>query len=181
MTKMKTYRALDVSLSIIVLAILAPVLFFLCVIGYCFFASPIFAQKRLGIHQKPFVLYKFRTMKIGTPSVATHLLDSKEFTWYGRFLRNTKLDELPQMLNVINGDMSLVGPRPGLQNHRELIEVREREGIYAVLPGVTGLAQVQGVDMSDPEALVRVERQMIEEMSLGYYAFIIFKTALGRK
>jgi lipopolysaccharide/colanic/teichoic acid biosynthesis glycosyltransferase len=120
-------------------------------------------------------------MKISTPSVATHLLDSKELTWYGRFLRKTKLDELPQMLNVINGDMSLVGPRPGLQNQCELIEVRQREGIYAVLPGVTGLAQVQGVDMSDPEALVRVERQMIEEMNLGYYAFIIFKTALGRK
>src|SRR5215469_1490888 len=106
--------------------------------------SPLFRQARVGRHQKPFVLVKFRTMKPGTASVASHLVDVTSITRWGRFLRQTKLDELPQLWNVLKGEMSLVGPRPCLFNQEELIRERAQRGVFEARPGITGLAQIRG-------------------------------------
>jgi len=118
-------RIIDFLASFFGLMLLLPVIFILYLIGLFDTGSPIFKQKRVGKNQKPFTLYKFRTMNISTKSVATHLADKSDVTKFGSFLRKTKLDELPQLMNVLKGDMSLVGPRPCLYNQEELISERE--------------------------------------------------------
>src|SRR5688572_7663380 len=115
----KMTRFLDIVLSLSGLVLLTPVWLALIAIGYFDTRSPLFRQTRVGRHMKPFVLLKFRSMKLNTASVATHLADASAITAYGRFLRRSKLDELPQLWNVLTGDMSLVGPRPGLFNQEE--------------------------------------------------------------
>nr|WP_232371110.1 sugar transferase [Desulfogranum marinum] len=150
------------------------------VIGYFDTGSPLFFQTRVGRHMKPFNLIKFRTMLPETESVATHLVASKAVTKFGAFLRKTKLDELPQLINVLKGDMSLVGPRPCLYNQLELIEERERRGVFKVLPGVTGLAQVNKVDMSTPEILAKLDQELNETMSVSRYFRYIILTLLGQ-
>ena len=123
---------------------------------------------------------KFRTMKVGTQSVATHLASSSSITSFGNFLRKSKLDELPQLINVIKGDMSLVGPRPNLFNQKELINERSLLGVYKVLPGITGLAQINNIDMSEPEKLAKIDANMIENMSIKTYFRYIVLTGLGK-
>src|SRR5690606_28614734 len=108
--------------------------------------SAIFTQVRVGKNMRPFTLIKFRTMKMDTLSVASHLAPIDSITKLGKFLRKTKLDELPQLFNVIKGDMSLVGPRPNLFNQEELIAEREKLGVYDVRPGITGKAQIMNID-----------------------------------
>ena len=142
--------------------------------------SPIFRQERVGRHKRPFTLVKFRTMRLDTASVASHLASSASITPLGYFLRRTKLDELPQLWNVLKGEMSLVGPRPGLFNQEELIEARERFGVYAVRPGITGLSQVNEIDMSTPELLAESDAKMIAEMSVSNYFKYIFLTVAGK-
>jgi len=115
-------------------------------------------------------------MRKDTDSVATHLVDPGAVTSLGYFLRKTKLDELPQLWNVICGEMSLVGPRPCLFNQKELIEAREERGVFAVHPGITGLAQVQGIDMSTPELLAETDSRMIQTMSLSKYCAYLAMT-----
>jgi O-antigen biosynthesis protein WbqP len=127
---------------------------------------------------KNFTLIKFRTMKIGTLSAGTHLINSSNITRFGHFLRKFKLDELPQLLNVLMGHMSLVGPRPCLPNQRRLIVERKKRGVYKVKPGITGLAQVSGINMSRPVLLAKTDLKMIKQMSLYYYFYYIFKTGL---
>src|SRR5690606_27450560 len=127
--------------------------------------SPIFRQERVGRYRKPFVLVKFRTMKKNTASVASHLADASAVTPFGGFLRKTKLDELPQLWNVLKGEMSLVGPRPCLPNQYELIRERQLRGVFGVRPGITGLAQIQGVDMSAPVLLAEIDAQMVKTLS----------------
>jgi lipopolysaccharide/colanic/teichoic acid biosynthesis glycosyltransferase len=119
-------------------------------------------------------------MAPNTPSVATHLANSHSITRLGYFLRRTKLDELPQLLNVLRGDMSLVGPRPGLPNQSELTLVREELGVFSVRPGITGLAQVSGIDMSTPELLAQTDAEMISQMSVHNYFKYILLTLAGR-
>ena len=119
-----------------------PLLFLICLLGLFDTGSPFFCQKRVGKDLKPFILWKFRTTHPNAASVATHLANVAEVTRLGGFLRKTKLDELPQLCNVLKGDMSLVGPRPNLYNQFELIEERTNLGIYNVRPGITGLDQV---------------------------------------
>lgn len=175
-------RTLDFLFSLIGLLALSPVIFVVAVLGFLDTGSPLFIQTRVGKNQKPFQLLKFRTMNIGTVSVATHLADSSTITALGNFLRKTKLDELPQLWNVLVGDMSLVGPRPCLVTQTELIEERERMGVFAVKPGITGLAQVSGIDMSTPALLAKTDREMIQNFNLvTYFEFIILtfsRTAL---
>lgn len=139
-----------------------------------------FFQQRLGKNQRLFTLIKFRTMEINTHSVGTHLVDAKSITKLGHFLRKTKLDELPQLFNVLAGHMSLVGPRPCLLNQTELVEEREKRGVFNVRPGVTGLAQVNDVDMSTPRKLSRYDQLMINSMSLKLYIKLIITTAQGK-
>ena len=134
----------------------------------------------MGRNQVPFVLVKFRTMRPDTASVATHLADASAITPFGRFLRSTKLDELPQLWNVLLGDMSLVGPRPCLFNQQELIAHRAALGVFNARPGVTGLAQVQGIDMSTPELLAKTDAQMLASLGLVDYFRYIVLTVMGR-
>ncbi len=150
------------------------------VLGYFDTGSPVFRQERVGRNKKPFTLIKFRTMPVETQSVATHLVGASSVTKLGSFLRKTKLDELPQLINVVKGEMSLVGPRPCLFNQQELIEERETRGVFDVLPGVTGLAQVNEVDMSTPKKLAEWDQKMIQTMSLKKYFTYIIQTATGK-
>ncbi|MDO3377810.1 sugar transferase [Geoalkalibacter halelectricus] len=133
-------RTLDILFSALGLLVGFPILAVITVIGFFDTGSPIFRQERVGRNKKPFVLVKFRTMKVGTASVASHLASSSAITPLGNFLRRTKIDELPQLWNVLKGEMSLVGPRPNLFNQEELIAERDKLGVYAVRPGITGLA-----------------------------------------
>ena len=119
-------------------------------------------------------------MRPDTASVATHLADASAVTGFGRFLRRTKLDELPQLWNVLKGDMSLVGPRPCLFNQEELINERAQRGVFNARPGITGLAQIQGIDMSTPELLAKTDAEMLESLNLISYFRFIFLTVLGK-
>lgn len=173
-------RILDFLFSLLGLILGSPVLFVIYLIGLFDTGSPIFKQERIGRNKKPFTLVKFRTMSVDTASVASHLASTASITKMGGFLRKTKLDELPQLWNVLKGEMSLVGPRPGLFNQEELTKVREIEGVFAVRPGITGLAQVNDIDMSTPELLAKTDAKMIREMSLAHYFKFIFQTVAGK-
>lgn len=142
--------------------------------------SPIFRQKRIGRNQIPFTLVKFRTMHINSASVASHLADAAAVTRLGIFLRRSKLDELPQLWNVLKGEMSLVGPRPCLLNQTELISERASRGVFNVRPGITGLAQVNGIDMSTPELLAEIDARMLMELTVANYFKYIFTTVCGK-
>jgi|TARA_R110001583_G_scaffold170891_1_gene324352 lipopolysaccharide/colanic/teichoic acid biosynthesis glycosyltransferase len=174
------YRLIDFTFSLLGLVFGFPVLIIIYVIGLFDTGSPLFLQQRVGRNKKPFTLVKFRTMSIDTASVASHLASSASITKLGGFLRRTKLDELPQLWNVLKGEMSLVGPRPNLFNQEELIMERDSLSVYAVRPGITGLAQVSDIDMSTPTLLAQTDAKMIEEMSVANYFKYIFQTVAGK-
>jgi lipopolysaccharide/colanic/teichoic acid biosynthesis glycosyltransferase len=173
-------RVFDFVFSLVGLLFGFPVLLVLTLIGLFDTRSPIFRQVRVGRHQKPFTLFKFRTMRVDTASVATHLASSASITRFGHFLRKTKLDELPQLWNVLKGDMSLVGPRPGLFNQEELTAERAKRGVFDVRPGITGLAQVSEIDMSTPALLAETDQKMIKSLTLVDYFKYIFMTVAGK-
>jgi O-antigen biosynthesis protein WbqP len=173
-------RVLDVLLAGTGLLVLWPVLLVVCVLGWLDTRSPLFAQERVGRDQRPFILVKFRTMRPGTASVASHLASIESITRMGAVLRRTKLDELPQLWNVLCGHMSLVGPRPGLFNQHELTAARSALGLYAARPGITGLAQLKGIDMSNPELLAQTDAQMLRELGLINYCKFILLTVTGK-
>jgi len=173
-------RLFDFVFSLVGLVVGFPVLLMLTIIGLFDTGSPIFRQVRVGRHQKPFTLVKFRTMRVDTVSVATHLASSASITRFGHFLRKTKLDELPQLWNVLKGDMSLVGPRPGLFNQEELTQERAKRGVFDVRPGITGLAQVSKIDMSTPALLAETDQKMINSLTLVDYFKYIFMTVAGK-
>lgn len=169
-------RFFDFILSLFGLLILLPVLLIIFIYGLFENGSPIFKQKRVGINEKSFLLYKFRTMDKNTESVATHLVNESLITKYGSFLRRTKLDELPQLFNVLIGDMSLVGPRPCLINQTRLLNERKKRGVLNVKPGITGLAQISGISMKTPLLLVKTDVKMIKNFNLLRYFYYILKT-----
>lgn len=167
-------RCLDILFSFVGLVLGFPVLIVIYVIGLFDTGSPLFFQQRVGRYQKPFVLVKFRTMTLETKSVASHLANAASITKLGAFLRRTKLDELPQLWNVLKGEMSLVGPRPGLENQIELTRARQKLGVYQSRPGITGLGQVTNVDMSTPEHLAKLDAHMLQSLNvLGYFKYIL--------
>ena len=155
-------RIFDIFFSLTGIIFLSPFLILLWMIGAFDNGSPIFLQKRVGRNLKSFKLIKFRTMPKKTKSVGTHLIRDIKFTSFGYFLRRTKLDEIPQLFNVLLGDMSLVGPRPCLLNQRKLINERKKRGVFKVKPGITGLAQIRGIDMSTIDLLVKTELEMVK-------------------
>lgn len=173
-------RLFDISFSFIGLLLLSPILVILLIIGFFDTGSPIFQQERVGRGKKPFRLIKFRSMYLNAPSVATHLASASSITPFGSFLRKSKLDELPQLWNVFIGDMSLVGPRPNLFNQTELMDERQKFGVYDVRPGITGLAQVNQIDMSTPRLLAETDAKMIKNYNLIMYIKYIIITVLGK-
>jgi lipopolysaccharide/colanic/teichoic acid biosynthesis glycosyltransferase len=173
-------RIFDILFSFVGLVILFPIMVVLIIIGYFDTGSPIFRQERVGKCKQPFHLIKFRSMHVTAPSVATHLASASSITPFGRFLRKSKLDELPQLWNVFVGDMSLVGPRPNLFNQEELIKERDLRGVYSVRPGITGLAQINKIDMSTPQLLAETDSKMLKELNLlGYFKYILL-TVFGK-
>lgn len=172
-------RLIDFIAAFFGLLFLWPVLLIVTIIGLFDTGSPIFVQERVGRNKKPFKLIKFRTMSVETNSVASHLANAASITKLGVFLRKTKIDELPQLINVVKGEMSLVGPRPNLFNQEELIAERDAMGVYSVLPGITGLAQVQNIDMSTPALLAKTDRDMIDSLTLKSYFKYIMMTVTG--
>lgn len=173
-------RLLDIFFATLGLMFGSPVLLLIYVLGLFDTGSPLFCQERVGRNQKPFILVKFRTMAVDTASVASHLASSASITRFGAFLRRTKLDELPQFWNVLKGEMSLVGPRPGLVNQLELTAERASRGVFDVRPGITGLAQVSNIDMSTPQLLAETDQRMIREFKLAHYFKYIFMTVMGK-
>ena len=172
-------RLLDFLFALFGLLFASPFLLVLYIISLFDTGSPIFTQERVGRNKKPFTLVKFRTMKVDTASVASHLASTASITPFGGFLRKTKLDELPQLWNVLKGEMSLVGPRPGLFNQEELTAARDAKNVFAVRPGITGLAQVNEIDMSTPELLAKTDREMIDTLNLSNYFKYILMTVTG--
>ncbi len=172
-------RLLDIVLAGVGLIVAMPLMALLYLVGVLDTGVPLFRQTRVGRFQKPFTLVKFRTMRPDTQSVATHLANPAAVTPLGAFLRRTKLDELPQLWNVLKGDMSLVGPRPCLSNQTELIEERATRGVFAARPGITGLAQVNGIDMSTPKLLAETDARMLQNLGLSAYFSYIIQTVTG--
>ncbi|UUV21265.1 sugar transferase [Paenimyroides aestuarii] len=173
-------RFFDFLFSFFGILFLLPIMLVLYIIGLFDTGSPVFKQERVGKNKKPFTLYKFRTMNVKAQSVATHLANTAEITKFGSFLRKSKLDELPQLFNVLFGDMSLVGPRPNLFNQTELIEERDSRGVYNVVPGITGLAQINEIDMSTPKELAIKDAEMIKSLTIVDYFKYIFATVGGK-
>ena len=171
-------RIFDFLFSLIGLIFLLPLLIFVFFFGLFDTGSPLFIQKRVGYNRKSFLLIKFRTMPVGVRSAGTHLINNIKLSYYGSFLRRTKIDEIPQLLNVFLGDMSLVGPRPCLLNQRKLINERKKRGVFKVRPGITGLAPINDIDMKTPTLLAKIDQKMIKQMNLYNYFYYIFKTII---
>ena len=147
------------------------------------FTSPgpaIFRQIRVGQNGRPFTLYKLRTMRVDVGDMPSHHAATDHITTVGRWLRRTKLDELPQLFNVLAGDMSFVGPRPCLPSQIDLLEARRELGVLSLAPGITGWAQVNGVDMSEPYRLARVDSEYEKRASLAFDCKILAMTFTGR-
>ncbi len=172
-------RLFDLFLAFFALVFLSPLFVFLYLLIYLENNSPLFYQVRVGRNLKEFTLIKFRTMKTGTESCATHLVDINKITKLGKVLRKTKLDELPQLFNVLRGEMSFVGPRPCLPTQINLIDLRRKYNLYRYNPGITGLSQVKGIDMSNPILLSETDHKMMKNFSLYKYFYYIGLTLLG--
>jgi O-antigen biosynthesis protein WbqP len=142
--------------------------------GFPFF----FTQKRVGINYSFFKIYKFRSMKKNTPDVATHLLTNPEqyLLKIGKFIRKTSLDELPNLINIIKGEMVFVGPRPALYNQNDLMEYRVATGVSKLKPGITGWAQINGRDDITIERKVQLEQEYLQKKSFLLYVEILIKT-----
>lgn len=165
--------------------------FLVCAVGICILSPlmisifigcaidtkrPLIVQRRIGRHKKTFLMIKFRSMMVATPETATHELTRAYTSAWGRWIRKTKLDELPQMFNVLMGSMSLVGPRPNLESQEKLTCSRERRGIYQMRPGVTGLAQIKGITMERERHLLKLDKFFISHFSFRLYFYVLIKT-----
>ena len=167
----------DKVVALVGLVVLSPVLLLVAIVVKCGSHGPAFLkQPRVGRNQKVFHCFKFRTMYSDTEDVATHLAPKCAITKAGHFLRRTRVDELPQLVNVLLGSMSLVGPRPCLPSQGDLIEAREALGVYDVSPGMTGAAQVQGVDMSTPQRLAEIDSMYVRNQTFFGDISLIFFT-----
>jgi O-antigen biosynthesis protein WbqP len=173
-------RAFDIAVALAGLLVLWPVIALAGLLVALEDGRPVlYRQVRLGRDEKPFTLWKLRSMRKDTGRVPTHLASARSVTAVGRWLRRSKLDELPQLWNVLKGEMSLVGPRPCLPDQHELIEARRRHGALGLPVGITGLAQVSGYDFSTPEETAACDGEYARRAGLGYDLRLILKTLLG--
>lgn len=176
-------RALDILLSALGTLLLSPLFLLISCAVKAEDGGPVFfTQKRIGIHKSTFNILKFRTMRTDTPhDMPTHLLSDPErwITRVGRFLRRTSLDELPQILQILSGKMSIVGPRPALWNQYDLIAERDKYGANDVMPGLTGWAQVNGRDALEIEEKARYDGEYAEKLSFALDAKIFFMTVIN--
>jgi lipopolysaccharide/colanic/teichoic acid biosynthesis glycosyltransferase len=173
-------RFFDVVLAFTGLLVFMPLMVLIALAGWFDSRSPLFRQERVGQFKEPFIMVKFRTMRTDTAHVASHLADRSSITALGQFLRRTKLDELPQLWNVLKGEMSFVGPRPCLYSQHELIEARDSRGVFNIRPGITGLAQVNEIDMSTPELLANTDSNMMSNLSISAYFKYLVMTVAGK-
>lgn len=174
-------RIFDIVFSALGLVLGFPMLMLVWLVCLCDTGSPLFFQQRVGRNMRLFTLVKFRTMLPGTVEVATHLAPEHAITRWGVILRKTRVDELPQLWNVLKGDMSLVGPRPCLANQTELLQCRQARNVHKARPGITGLGQICRVDMSTPELLARLDAHMMRNLTVRKYFYYIFLTFVGRR
>ncbi|WP_428031364.1 sugar transferase [Ancylobacter sp.] len=173
-------RLLDVLLALAITVPAALVcLVCVCVIRLESDGPAVFRQVRVGRGRRHFILYKLRTMAKDTGNLPSHEVSKVSITRFGAVLRKTKLDELPQLLNVLRGDMSFVGPRPCLPSQQLLVAEREKRGVYAVRPGITGPAQIAGIDMSTPVELAEADSHYLAAISLAADMGFLLKTAVG--
>lgn len=176
-------RGIDFILSLLGLIILSPVFLILIIAIKCDSKGPIlFRQKRVGIHKTYFQILKFRTMRIDTPKdMPTHLLQNPEqyITKVGKFLRKTSLDELPQIINILKGEMAIVGPRPALWNQYDLIEERDKYGANDVRPGLTGWAQINGRDELEIPVKAALDGEYVQKMGPAMDLKCFFGTFLS--
>ena len=176
---MNLIRIIDFVAAFCGLVLLSPFIFLIAVILFFEHQKPFFVQTRVGKKQKPFRLVKFRSMSPKAANLPTHEISGDLITKTGKFIRATKLDELPQLWNVLKGEMSLVGPRPCLPIQEELIEEREQRKVFSLRPGITGLAQVQDIDMSTPKLLAETDQQMVGNLSFTSYLKYVLMTVTG--
>ena len=173
-------RPIEILLAVALLLIATPILLLCILLIRLESKGPaIFRQVRVGKAQEPFTLYKLRTMSIDTRDAATHEVSAAQVTRVGRFLRKAKIDELPQLINVLQRSMSFVGPRPCLPSQAEVIAEREKRGVFAVAPGITGIAQVRHIDMSQPEKLAEADAEYIAQRSLNLDLSLLAQTFTG--
>lgn len=172
-------RAFDIIVSLFSIIILSPLFLAVSILILAWDGAPVlFKQERVGKNNKLFKVYKFRTMKNGTGDVATSKLENpnRKITFTGKFLRKTSIDELPQLFNILNGTMSLVGPRPLIPAEKEIHELRNKYNVYSVTPGMTGLAQINGRDNISDEQKALLDKEYVEKQSFLFDIKIIFKT-----
>ena len=174
-------RIIDIILSFFGLVFFSPIFIILYICTKFYKKDVLFKQKRIGKNKKLFTIFKIRTMKLGTNNKPSHYIKKEEITKIGNLLRKFKLDELPQLWNVFIGDMSMVGPRPCLPIQKHLIEKRLLKNIFDYKPGITGLAQLSGVDMSNPKKLVELDEKMLMELNVLIYLKYILFTVIGKK
>jgi O-antigen biosynthesis protein WbqP len=163
--------------ALVLLIMLSPILLMTALIIFLEDGSPIyFRQQRVGRNKKLFWIYKFRTMKRDTPNVAKHLLEdpSTFHLKYGSLIRDFSIDELPNLINILKGEMNFIGPRPALYNEYELIDLREKAGINELKPGLTGLAQVNGRDFLANEGKCKYDQEYLEKRSFLFDLKIIY-------
>lgn len=174
-------RVFDFIISLFALIILSPLFLLVALIILIGDGKPVlFRQKRVGKNNELFTIYKFRTMKRGTENVASGKLENAnaKITKFGRILRATSIDELPQLFNILNGTMSLVGPRPLIPEETEIRELREKYNVYSIRPGITGWAQVNGRDNISLEQKALLDKEYVEKQSLGFDIKILIMTVL---
>ena len=183
MAYLKVKRLIDIILSLVGLILLSPLFLILIIAIKLDSEGPVlFKQKRVGINKSHFYILKFRTMRIDTPKdVPTHLLEDPEkwITRVGKFLRRTSLDELPQIINILRGEMSIIGPRPALWNQYDLIEERDKYGANDVRPGLTGWAQINGRDELPIEVKAKLDGEYVDKMSFWMDVKCFFGTIVS--
>lgn len=179
----KIKRIIDFVMALVGLIVLSPIFLILMLAIKLDSPGPIlFKQKRVGVHKTHFDILKFRTMKIDTPKdMPTHMLSNPEqyITKVGKFLRKTSLDELPQIINILKGDMSIIGPRPALWNQFDLLEERDKYGANDVMPGLTGWAQINGRDELEISVKAKLDGEYVEKMSFAFDVKCFFGTILS--